>query len=104
MSLVDGDPAGFVAWRGLPDSVEASAWEMKRLWVRPAARGLGLGKILIAAVVDRARSAGRTALYLDTAPRSMSSAYRLYLDLGFKACAPYNENPVEGLVYLRLKL
>jgi GNAT superfamily N-acetyltransferase len=104
VALADGEPAGFIAWRALPDAVAANAWEMKRLWVRPEGRGLGLGKALTLAVLDRARAARRSAVYLDTAPASMRSAYRLYLNLGFLPCEPYNDNPVEGLAYLRLKL
>lgn len=102
MALVDNNPAAFVAWRAIAPSPEvvSNAWEMKRLWVRPAARGLGLGRSLTLAVLDRARHAGRKAIYLDTAPASMSAAHRLYLELGFQPCAPYNDNPVEGLAYL----
>jgi ribosomal protein S18 acetylase RimI-like enzyme len=97
-------PAGFVAWRAVPASVAPDAWEMKRLWVRPQARGLGLGRTLTMAVLDRARAAQRTAIYLDTAPASMSNAYRLYQELGFKPCAPYNDNAMEGIAYLMLSL
>ena len=95
-------PAGFVAWRALKPSVSPDAWEMKRLWVRPEARGHSLGRLLTSAVIDRARAAQRSAVYLDTIPASMSSAHGLYLDLGFKPCAPYNNNLVEGVVHLRL--
>jgi ribosomal protein S18 acetylase RimI-like enzyme len=97
-------PAGFIAWRTLPSSVEPHAWELKRLWVRPAARGLALGRALTQAVLDRAIAAGRKAVYLDTAPASMAAAHRIYLDLGFEPCAPYNDNPVEDLAYLRKAL
>lgn len=102
IALAGNSPAAFVAWRAIAPSPEVmpDAWEMKRLWVRPIARGLGLGRSLTLAVIDRARQAGRKAMYLDTAPASMSSAHRLYLDLGFEPCAPYNDNPVEGLAYL----
>jgi ribosomal protein S18 acetylase RimI-like enzyme len=93
-------PAGFVAWRTLPASIHPHAWELKRLWVRPVARGLSLGRALTQAVIDRAIAAGQTAIYLDTAPASMSAAHRLYLNLGFTPCAPYNSNPVEGLAWL----
>jgi hypothetical protein len=55
-------------------------------------------------VLDRARAAQRTAVYLDTAPASMGSANRLYLELGFKPCAPYNDNAMEGITYLSLSL
>jgi ribosomal protein S18 acetylase RimI-like enzyme len=77
---------------------------LKRLWVRPAARGLILGRALTQAVLDRAVAAGRKAVYLDTAPASMAAAHRIYLELGFEPCAPYNDNPVEGLAYLRKSL
>ena len=97
-------PAGFVAWRAVPTAIVPNAWEMKRLWVRPEARGLGLGRTLTTAVLDRARAARRTAVYLDTAPASMGNAYRLYLELGFKPCAPYNDNAMEGITYLSLNL
>jgi GNAT superfamily N-acetyltransferase len=95
-------PTGFVAWRAIAPSSEviADAWEMKRLWVRPTGRGLGLGKALTEAVLNRAVAAKRKAVYLDTAPASMGAAYRMYLDMGFTPCAPYNDNPVEGLAYL----
>lgn len=97
-------PAGFIAWRTIPESVAPHAWELKRLWVRPAARGLALGRALTQAVLDRAIAARRKAVFLDTSPASMAAAHRLYLDLGFEPCAPYNDNPVEGLAYLRKNL
>lgn len=104
MAHAHGQPAGFVAWRTIAESVAPRAWELKRLWVRPVARGLSLGRALTQAVLERAIAAGRTAVYLDTAPASMAVAHRMYLDLGFKPCAPYNDNPVEGLAYLRKDL
>ena len=97
-------PAGFIAWRIVPPTVEPDAWELKRLWVRPVARGLNLGRALTQAVLDRAIAAGCNAIYLDTAPASMAAAHRMYLALGFEPCAPYNDNPVEGLAYLRKAL
>ena len=73
---------------------------MKRLWARPTARGLGLGRRLTEAVIDRAAAAGRRAIYLDTAPASMGAAYRMYQQMGFRACAPYNNTPVDDLVWM----
>jgi putative acetyltransferase len=99
-----GKPAGFVAWRALPAAVEPHAWELKRLWVRPAARGLSLGRVLTQNVLDHAIAVGRKAIYLDTAPASMAAAHRLYLEMGFVPCPPYNDNPVEGLAWLRKPL
>jgi ribosomal protein S18 acetylase RimI-like enzyme len=100
MASVEGVPAGFIAWRALPAAVATDAWELKRLWVRPIGRGLGLGRALTQTVLDRAVAAGRKSVFLDTAPASMAAAHRLYLKLGFTPCDPYNDNPVEGLVYL----
>ena len=100
MAWVGREPAGFVAWRTLPPSVAPDAWEMKRLWVRPIARGLGLGRTLTQAVLDRAKASARKAIYLDTAPASMAAAQRIYRELGFTDCAPYNDNPVEDLAYM----
>jgi ribosomal protein S18 acetylase RimI-like enzyme len=93
-------PAGFIAWRSISADVAPGSWELKRLWVRPAARGLALGRALTQAVLDRAVAARRSAVYLDTAPAAMAAAHRLYLELGFVPCAPYNNNPVEGLAWL----
>lgn len=97
-------PAGFIAWRDMPEDVAANAWEMKRLWVQTTARGLGLGRILTIAVLDRARAAGKAAIFLDTVPATMNSAYRLYLELGFKPCAPFNDNKMDGITHLSLSL
>lgn len=103
-AYVQGEPAGFVAWRTVPASVAADAWELKRLWVRPVARGLSLGRALTQAVLNRAVAARQKAVYLDTAPASMAAAHRLYLELGFEPCDPYNDNPVEGLAWLKKSL
>jgi carbonic anhydrase len=104
MARMQGQPVGFIACRAIPDAVEPDSWELKRLWVRPVARGRSLGRALTQAVIDRAIAACRAAIYLDTAPASMAAAHRMYLDLGFEPCAPYNDNPVEGLAYLKKNL
>ena len=103
-AFLDETPAGFVAWRTLRPTVAPDAWEMKRLWVRPIARGHALGRVLTLAVLDRARAARRSAVYLDTIPAAMSKAHRLYLELGFLPCAPYNNNPISGVTHLRIEL
>jgi ribosomal protein S18 acetylase RimI-like enzyme len=104
LAYARSQPAGFIAWRTLPPSVAPDAWELKRLWVRPAARGLSLGRALTQAVLDRALAASRKSVFLDTAPASMAAAVGIYRSLGFEPCAPYNDNPVEGLLYLRKNL
>jgi len=104
LARVDNGPAGFVAWRAVPSAVEADAWELKRLWVRPLARGLNLGPILTQAVMDRAIESRRTAVYLDTAPAVMATAHRLYLSMGFEPCPCYNDNPVRHLEWMVKRL
>ena len=95
------EPLAFVAWRALPGDRKPSAWELKRLWVRPQARGLGLGQRLVEAVIGRARVAGKTELLLDTAPTAMAAAHQLYLDMGFLPCPAYSGSPQDGIAYLR---
>lgn len=100
LALIGAQPSGFVAWRSAPGPLAAHSWELKRLWVAPSARGSGLGRVLTQTVLDRAASAGRRSVYLDTIPAAMPAAHRLYLDMGFTACAPYNDNPIEHLAWM----
>lgn len=100
IALIRAQPSGFVAWRPAPGPLAHHSWELKRLWVPASARGNGLGRTLTQAVLDRAASAGCKAVYLDTVPAAMPAAHRLYLDMGFTPCAPYNDNPVEHLAWL----
>ncbi len=100
LAWMNREPVGFVAWREVPAAIAADAWELKRLWVRPQGRGSGLGRGLTQAVLDRAIAAGRKAVYLDTVPAAMGNAHRLYLEMGFVPCEPYNDNPIEGIAFL----
>ncbi|MFY9746024.1 MAG: GNAT family N-acetyltransferase [Acidobacteriaceae bacterium] len=88
--------AGCVALKALKlaSRPEERACEMKRLWVRPAQQGTGLGRQLAQSILDVAHERGYTAMYLDTMPQSMRAAYRLYCSMGFTAVDRYNQNPV----------
>jgi ribosomal protein S18 acetylase RimI-like enzyme len=77
--------------------------EMKRLYVRPEARGTGLGRQLALKAIAFGRSAGYRAMRLDTLP-SMASAQQLYRALGFRDIGPYRHSPVEDNVFMELAL
>ena len=80
-----------------------NAAEMKRLYVDPHFRGLGLGRILAEAILDAARQAGYDLVLLDTLSE-METARALYDDLGFVEIPPYYHNPIEGAHYLMVRL
>jgi len=99
LAAVGEETTGCVALRRL----EPDVCEMKRLYVRPAFRGHGVGRMLARQIIDAGREAGYLRMRLDTLP-SMVSALSLYRELGFRAIAPYRDNPVEGAVFLELQL
>lgn len=97
----EGDAlAGCIALRKLGPGV----CEMKRLFVRPAHRSHGLGRVLVETIIDEARKLGYTHMRLDTLPGLMDKAIALYRSFGFIEIGPYCENPVEGAKFMELEL
>ncbi len=103
LATVDGQPAGCCALRPLDNADYPNAAEMKRLYVRKAFRGLGLGRQLAEAMLDAARQAGYACVLLDTLD-DMEAARTLYQELGFEEIPPYYHNPIPGAHYLKADL
>lgn len=103
LALVGGSPAGCCAFRPLEGSDHLNACEMKRLFVRPAFRGFGLGRQLVDLILSEARLAGYTNMLLDTLT-DMEAARALYQGAGFYEVAPYYHNPIAGAHYLKVEL
>ena len=103
LALVGGELAGCCALRPLDTVDYPNASEMKRLYVRRAFRGFGLGRQLAEAILDAARQRGYASVLLDTLD-DMEAARALYEDLGFEDIPPYYHNPIAGAHYLKADL
>lgn len=103
LAYIGGELAGCGAMRRLADVDYPNACEMKRLYVRPAHRGGGLGRVLAEALIDEARRAGYSVMLLDTLD-DMEAARELYGALGFEEIPPYYFNPIPGAHYLKVDL
>jgi len=95
----NGRPLGCVALRPIDDTI----CELKRMYVRPEARGRGLGRELAQKVLVIARDYGYKTMYLDTLEK-LDEAMSLYRSLGFKEMPAYYDNPLPDAVYWKLDL
>lgn len=103
LAFVDDALAGCGAFRQIGNVDYANACEMKRLYVRPAFRRLGLGRLLAQALFDEAQRSGYSVMLLDTLD-DMEAARGLYASLGFSEIPPYYFNPIPGAHYLKADL
>jgi len=99
LAVHEATPMGCVALQ----RIDTARAEMKRLYVSPHARGLGIGRRLVVQVLAEAQAIGYTEVVLDTLP-DMTEAQRLYEQLGFRDVEPYRTNPIAGTRYLGKKL
>lgn len=83
--------------------IDEKACEMKRLYVSPDARGLGLGRALVLRVLEEARAIGYHSIRLDTLPQ-MGDAQSLYARIGFRDIDPYYSTPIAGTRFMEMKL
>jgi putative acetyltransferase len=95
IAFASGQAGGCVALRKIGDGIA----EMKRLYVRPAHRGTGLGRKLAEAALAEAGAAGYRTVRLDTLA-TMKEAQSLYLSMGFTDIPPYNDHPIEGTRFM----
>lgn len=99
LARVNGQSAGCIALRKIEDGV----CEMKRLYVRDSYRGLKIGRLLIARIIEEAENRNYQLIRLDTAP-DMKAAQSLYESFGFRDIEPYIYNPLQGARYMERSL
>ena len=98
------EAGGCIALRPL-DELGPRVCEMKRMYVRPAYRGMGIGRVLAARLIEEAKGAGYELMKLDTASQPVfAAAIALYRSLGFAECERYNADPDPASLWFELKL
>lgn len=100
LAVENNQVEGCVALRKIGEGIG----EMKRLYVRPAFRGKGLGRTLTETIIEAARELGYRQLRLDTLPGKMDRAITMYRSLGFEDIDRYYDNPYEAAAFMELAL
>ncbi len=100
LAMRGGQAVGCVALHKIGDGI----CEMKRLYLRPLARGSGAGRTLAERIIAEARAIGYRTMRLDTVAGTMDAAIALYRWLGFREIPPYRTSPVPGALYMELTL
>jgi putative acetyltransferase len=103
IALIAGQPVGCIALRRHDDAAQTNSAEMKRLYLRSAYQGQGLGKLMAQHIISDAKQIGYSRLLLDTLPQ-MQAAQGMYETLGFQDTKAYVYNPVPGTRYMALTL
>lgn len=99
LAIEDNKPLGIIAYHRHNDY----RCELKRMYVRPEGRGVGIGEKLVTEILDRARDAGFKEIVLDTL-LPFQAAIHIYEKFGFEECEPYYDNPFEDVVYMKRPL
>jgi len=100
LAALGEEPAGVAGVRRLSPGVA----ELKRMWVRPDARGRSVGRWLADRAVAEARVKGYRSVRLDTVSDVMTEANRLYESLGFTEIGSYRANPLPAARFMELDL
>ena len=99
LANIEGESAGCVALK----RIDAERCEVKRLYVRSAFRGRGVGRALLTWIIAEARAAGYREIVGDTMP-VMDRAIEMYDRMGFERTAPYSPDATPGAIFIRLRL
>lgn len=102
--LLVRDRQRYVGAVGLRNIENPHTCEVKRMYLRPAYRGKGIGAALLQQLLIHAKQMGYSTIKLDTLGYKMPAAVRLYTSFGFEPTDPYNYNPYEGVLYFEKKL
>jgi putative acetyltransferase len=100
LAYIDEQPVGCIALRKKTESI----CEMKRLFLRPEARGKHVGRKLVETIIDEARAIGYRQMRLDTMLGRMDTAIAIYRSVGFEEIPPYYDTPVDSTLFMELTL